>query len=391
VNLFVSVLKGFKRRKANLLFPVLGVALGVMLVVLVSSVGAVGKAAVSKEISSLGLGGLMISAEDGGFLGGGELECIRNTPMLDKATPIIYTYSQVQCANDQSDCILWGIDDYSDDIMNISVFYGRQITKSDLIAHKNVCLVDASYAKKTHGRENIIGKTVSLSINAEDIEFTIVGVTDSGKSLVKNIVSDYIPCLVYVPYTVLRVVGGEDQFSAIAANVKESVDFNRAETAVVNKLYEYGTQNSSYKIENMFNYTQTIDRILDIITLVLSGIAAISLVVSGMSVMTVMLFSVGERTHEIGIKKAIGASFFDILFEFLLESVIITVIGCLLGTAIGTTLSFVLCKAFSLYPIFDSRMIVICITVTALFGLLFGIYPATRAARLNPAVALRQK
>ena len=150
-------------------------------------------------------------------------------------------------------------------------------------------------------------------------------------------------------------------------------------------------EKDSYKIENMMAHTQTIDNILNLITMILSGIAGISLVVSGISVMTVMMFSVSERTHEIGIKKALGASYFDIFFEFLVEAIVITLIGCATGTALGIAASYIGLETVSMPIEFDYNMIGICVVVTAAFGLIFGIYPAICAARLEPATALRRK
>jgi len=392
MTLLLSVLRSFRRRKSNLVFPVIGVSVGVMLVILVSTVGKIGKAAVSKEISSLGLGALMVTPMDtSSFLTDGELSYIKTAKCTKTATPIVYLPSQIECAGDSGDCVLWGIDSFAKDIMNIPIIYGRNITQGDVNSLNNVCLVDSSYAKKTHGRENIVGKKITLSLSDGQQQFTVIGITDSKQSLVKSVISEHVPCIIYVPYSVLRSEGAVDAFSAIALNINDGTFVESAQADVTNKLYLYSAEENAYKVENMFSYTNTIENIFDIVTIILSGIAAISLVVSGLSVMTVMLFSVGERRQEIGVKKAIGASFFDILFEFLAESVIITLIGCLLGIAVGISLSYIGCRIFNIDMLLDGKMILICAFVTAAFGIIFGIYPATRAAKLDPANALRQK
>ncbi len=392
MNLIFSVLKGFKRRKSNLLFPVISVAVGVMLVVLVSSIGAVGKNAVLSEMSGLGLGGIMVSSKEGiSLLTTNELETVRECSCVSAATPIVYGYSQIECVNKSEKCLLWGSDDATDEIMNLPIVYGREITKGDVASQNKVCLVDTSFAKQNYGRENIVGKQISLNISENTEVFTVIGVIDGENSLIKSVVSEYIPCFVYVPYSIFESVGGEYFFSNIAVNVKDTVDFSSAEAQIKVSLAESGAIDDGYKVKNMFSHTQTIEKIFNIVTIILSGIAAISLVVSGMSVMTVMLYSVGERRHEIGIKKAIGASFSDIMFEFLFESVIITLLGCALGILTGLLASFIGCAALNLPLTFDAGMIGICAVVTALFGLVFGIYPAQSAARLDPVDALRQK
>ena len=384
MNLLFSVLKGFKRRKSNLLFPVISVAVGVMLVVLVSSIGAVGKNAVLSEMSGLGLGGIMVSSKEGiSLLTTNELETVRECSCVSAATPIVYGYSQIECVNKSEKCLLWGSDDTTEQIMNLPTVYGRGISKGDVTSQNRVCLVDTSFAKQNYGRENIVGKKIRLNISENAEDFTVIGVIDGENSLIKSVVSEYIPCFVYVPYSVFESIGGEYFFSNIAVNVKETVDFSSAEAQIKVSLAESGAVEDGYKVKNMFSHTQTIEKIFNIVTIILSGIAAISLVVSGMSVMTVMLYSVGERKHEIGIKKAIGASFSDIMFEFLLE--------CALGVLIGLLVSFIGCAALNLPLTFDAGMIGICAVVTALFGLVFGIYPAQSAARLDPVDALRQK
>ena len=275
--------------------------------------------------------------------------------------------------------------------MNLPLVCGRGITAGDVAAQKQVCLVEGGFAKENYGRENIVGKQISLELSDRTETFTVIGVIDGEGSLVKSVVNEYIPHFIYLPYCFFDSIGGEYLFSNIAVNVKRSVGFDSAEVEIKTALNESSATYDGYKIKNMFSYTETIENIFNIVTIILSGIAAISLVVSGMSVMTVMLYSVGERRHEIGIKKAIGASFSDIMFEFLLESVIITLLGCALGVAVGLAFSFIGCAALNLPLTTDTGMILICALVTAAFGLIFGIYPASRAARLNPVDALRQK
>ncbi|MEE1280249.1 MAG: ABC transporter permease [Oscillospiraceae bacterium] len=391
MGVLLMIIKGFRNRKLKLLFPVLGVVVGVMSVVVISSVGAIGKELVGREVKGLGLGGLMISASlPEKALTEDELEYLRASQAVSSATAVIYNASTIENRNGERPCVLWGVDDSTSQIMSLELVYGREISQGDIYCEENVCLVDASYAKENYGRENIVGKKINVALLNGYEEFTVVGIVDSDSSLVKSFVSDYVPCFVYIPYTLMKTATGDTFFSNIAVNISEDLTVQQAETAIMAGLNELSSSNDAYKIENMLTYSETIEKILSIITFVLSGIAGISLLVSGISIMTVMMFSVSERTREIGIKKAIGAGFFDIMFEFLSQGAAISLIGAVIGALLGIAATFVGCSIFSVTAVFDSKMILICMAAAVVFGIVFSIYPAQRAARLDPAEALRR-
>lgn len=391
MNFFAAVLKTLFKKKSSFVFPVISVAVSVMSVIIISTASKVGTQKVSKEINTLGVGNILISAQGEDYLKKGELEKIRDCSVVSSASPMLYFSTSLESYKGIEECILWGIDNYTDKTMNLNIKYGTNISQQDVFMQNNVCLVDVSYAKKLYGRENIVGKKISVMLSNGYEEFKIIGVTDDKQSLVKNMISGFIPTLVYVPYSVMREGNGEDFFSSIAVMLNKNVSSEFAETAIKRGLFEYSGVENNYSVENMMKHTQTVNNILKIVTTILSAIAGVSLLISGISVMTVMMFSVGERTREIGIKKAIGASFFDILFEFLTQAVVISLIGCLFGLLLGVSLAYIGCRAFSFDVVFDVNMIVICVAVTTAFGLVFGIYPAICAARLEPAVALRRK
>lgn len=378
--------------KKTSVFPIVSVAISVISVIIISVVSLIGKNAVKNEIANLGVGNFLISPDNlfTEYLSNGELNAIMECETISSACPIIYKTGQIKSPNSQKDCLIWGIDQNSRNTMNLPIVFGRNITEFDVLNQNKVCLIDSSYAKEIYERENIIGKKISVLLSDGYEELTVIGITNSEQSFVKNIISDYVPLFVYVPYSTMRQNSGEDMFSAVAVNVLENIGVYQAEDSIKATLNEYSGYENSYKIENMMAHTQTVDNILNLITMILSGIAGISLIVAGISVMTVMMFSVTERTHEIGIKKSIGASFWDILFEFIIEAFLISLIGCLIGILLGIVLSFILCKILSVSFEIDFNMIMVCTGINALFGVIFGIYPAICAAKMQPAVALRR-
>lgn len=382
----MSFFKRFKASKSRVLFPIISVAASVFSVIIITSVSAVGREIIGNEIRSLGLGGLMISSKTEMPLDVNCLERIESSDAISGASPMVYSFTKIDGSNGAEDCILWGIDGSADEIMRIKISLGREINNADVLTYNNVCVVDSSYAIERYGRENILGKKISVLLNGSYELFEVVGIADGKSSIIKNAVSDYVACFVYLPYSVMQIGTGDVFFSSIAVNLKDGISVSSAQKDLTLRL---GSE-ENFKIENMMTYSDTIEKIFNVITLILSSIAGISLVISGISVMTVMLFSVGERTREIGIKKSVGAGFFDILFEFLYEAVAICVIGGIIGVAVGIFSTFAGCSILSVDAALDYKMILVCFSVTTAFGIVFGIYPAVRAATLSPCEALRR-
>jgi putative ABC transport system permease protein len=199
---------------------------------------------------------------------------------------------------------------------------------------------------------------------------------------------DIIPSFVYLPYTTMQSLSGKESFDQIAVRVKGGVDEDVAGAQLVSVLERISGIPTGYRAENMQSQKNKLDGVLDIITYVLSAIAGVSLVVAGLSIMTVMLQSVGE-TREIGIKKSIGAGRRDILYEFLVEALTISVLGSLIGAVFGIAVVAVGCVVLGMAVRLSLELILFSIFFSILVGVVFGVYPASIAARLRPVEALR--
>ena len=274
-------------------------------------------------------------------------------------------------------------------VISLTPQYGRMLNAADLAGASDVCVIDSNVARMFYKRDNVVGKTLDAMIGGSYVRLEIVGIASSGGNLLQNMVGDIIPSFAYLPYTTLQRYLGETSFEQIAVTLRGSVDVDAASTqvsAVVNRQHNL---ERGFKAENISRQKDTLNRLLGIVTVVLSMIAAVSLVVAGLGIMTVMIVSVNERTREIGIKKSIGATRNIILLEFLIEAFTISLIGSLAGLAVGLALVWAGCKLLAVPMTLNFWLLGGSILIAVAVGVVFGVYPASIAARLRPVDALR--
>lgn len=392
IDLFRSALKNLRRRSGRISLTILGIAIGVASVVLIGNISQCGSDALTGELDSLGLGGLsvsMSSTSEGGRLTETELENVRAADGVAEATPVLMQNASISSVLSSSSAFLWGIDSTAEDIISLQVLYGRLISKSDVKAASNVCLVDESFAQSAYKRDNIVGKKVSVSCSGRTEEFEVIGVVKTGSGLLQNLIGDYVPSFVYAPYTTVQNFMGRSSFDQIAVKVDDGANVDRVGETITAGLSRLTGIQDGYVSNNLVKQRDGLANILEIITLVLSAVGAISLLVASLSIMTVMLVSVSERTREIGIKKSIGASKTVILLEFLFEAVFLTLIGCAFGILIGYLVSYAGASYFGMTLRFRIDIMLLAVGFSTLTGVIFGVYPAMKAAALKPVDALR--
>lgn len=380
------------RKKSRSALTIMGIAIGVASVVMIASLGEIGKYTINQEIDDLGAGGLMVSGNSktaGTQLTAGHLDAIRQSGTVDSAIPVIVDYTKTYMRGLMMDSVIWGIDYGANQVITLDTMHGRLITKNDVAANKRICVIDQNIAQAYYKRDNIVGKGIELQFSSGKVEFEVVGVVASGGNMLQGLMGNFIPSFVYIPYTTMQELMGKDTFDQIAVSVRSGVDEDVAGAKLVTVANQVSGVRSGFKAENMQGQKQKFNGILNIVTLILSAIAGISLVVAGLSIMTMMLVSVGERTREIGIKKSIGANRQNILCEFLVEAFTISLIGSLTGTAVGLLLVVLGCLPLGMPVLINMQLIVFCILFSVVIGVIFGVHPAMVASKLNPVEALR--
>lgn len=384
--------KSMMRKKARSLLTMTGITIGVMSVIIISGISNTGKSMINGELESIGVDGLSVSTHVGNVscnLKQEDLEKIRSNEYVDKATPLTVYTARTKFCGVESDCMAWGISDDVQSIIKLKLLHGRMIDSGDIASGDKVCLVDEEFAKANYLRTNIVGKSINIMLNGSYEKYKVVGVVSTGGSILKNFISDLMSSFVYLPYTTMESSLGVKGFTRIAVKLNQSANSAKASQEIETAVKTDKAYGTDVKVEDMTAQKDKLNGIMNIISVVLAVIAGISLIVSGLSIMTVMLVSVSERTREIGIKKAIGASKPAILFEFLSESFLISLVGGIFGAALGVAVVLAGCAFAGVSAIINIKTIIICMLFAMGVGVLFGVYPAVKAANMKPAHAIR--
>ncbi|NMB30534.1 MAG: FtsX-like permease family protein [Clostridiales bacterium] len=383
VNIFRNRLRSF--------LTISGISIGVLAVVIISSIGEIGTATINMELDNMGIGSVMVRAEEKANipLDMNDVELLRNLGGVQFAMPLMSEWTYSELLGDETQCMAWGVDNNANKIISLEAIHGRLVNLDDMYLNKKVCVVDEAVAIKAYKRSNIVGKTIRLAINGTYEDFTVIGVVNSGVSVLQNMLGDFIPNFAYIPYTTLQEISGRSNVDQIVLKIQDTTDNSNISDEIIQMLDEKNGTTNGIQVNNLLKQKSQLNTILRIVTIALSLIAGISLVVSGLSIMTVMLVSVNERTREIGIKKSIGATNKAILMEFVIESALITMLGSLFGIAIGILLSVIGCIILGITVIINIKLVVMTMLLSTIIGLLFGVYPAYKAATLKPVDALR--
>lgn len=385
MELIKNALRQLLRKRGRTLLTVGGIAVGVMMVSVVTVIGSVGRAFVDRELDSMGVSGLSVMALTTDTLLSEEaLEEIRDLSQVSSAMPLMLQIGSISTMRAGSEAVLCGIDAGAGQVISLTLRYGRMISDGDVAAVSSVCVLDEAAAKAAYGRDAVVGKTITINVGKLTQELTVVGVTQTGSSLLQSVTS-MIPGMVYLPYTTLQQFTGRQDFDQIAVRTISSDVTDQTGDRIEHVLDRLYDGDAPFRTDNLAAQKDRLGRLVDIVAGVLTVLSGVSLVVSGFGIMTVMLSSVSERTREIGIKKAIGATQKRILAEFLAEAVLLSCVGALVGMLPSVVLLLILKTPVS--PL----VFVSLAAFSVLVGVVFGVYPAYKASKLPPVEALRSE
>ena len=384
-------IKSISGNKLRAFLTMLGIIIGVMaLVILVSLVNGA-TSTVTDTISSLGTNLLTVTVSDdkGQPISLSDLAEFSETDGVGQ-TAAWQSESAVGKYGSNAETVqLYGTTAAYYNIQGLNMLLGRYIKSADVENASNICVINENAAQELIGYSDCIGEEISIN----GIKFKVVGVLeDNDDSLTAVFSSNSLA--VYIPYTSLVRLSSSVSSKITSFYVSAETGGTTAETesAMYSILYErFAQDEDAFEIDTQDALEDTMSSVTSILAILLGGIAGISLIVGGIGIMNIMLVTVTERTREIGIRKAIGASRSVILQQFLLESVVLCMLGCAIGIFLSWgTLRIISVVVASLDLTFKMNGAVVLIAVLFCFiiGVGFGLYPANKAAKMKPIDAL---
>lgn len=391
---FAMAVNAMFHHKLRTFLTMLGIIIGIASVVSVVALGEGSKQRILKDISNMGTNTINIYRGYGfgdtrsakvRTLTVSDMHALGDLPFVDSVTPIVNNSSNVSFENKSVSAQIKGVGEQFFQVKGIELDSGALLDRSMIDGYTQDGVIDQNAKKELFGENsNPIGKVIVV----DNIPIRVIGVT---KKLSSMMGSDET-INIWIPYTTaMGKMLGQSYLTSITVRLKDDVDSTVSEEAISKVLKSrHGVED--FTISNLDSIRQTIESTTGTMRLLISMIAAISLIVGGIGVMNIMLVSVTERTSEIGVRMAVGARESDIMQQFLIESVLVCVVGGVLGISLALGIGQIFGQMSSMFSmIFSTTSIIFAFACSTAIGVIFGFVPAKNAAKLNPVVALNKE
>jgi putative ABC transport system permease protein len=397
-NTLQLALRSIRRNLMRSFLTILGIVIGVAAVITMVTLGNGATKSVSDQISSMGSNLLMVmpgqrfgaGSEGAPNFKSADVEAIRSqitsasavAPVASKTATAVYQ------ARNWSTIVTGSNNDYFQ-AGNWVIAAGRNFSETEERSGKAVCVIGDTVRDKLFGRQSPVGSQIRI----KQFSCEVIGLLKAkGQS---SMGSDQDDIVVMPLRTVQRRLSGSQDINRLTISVKEGASIDAAKEQLTLLLRERRNiaenEDDDFRVMDTRQIAETLTSTTKILTMLLGAVAAVSLLVGGIGIMNIMLVSVTERTREIGIRLAIGALEREVLLQFLIEAVALSSLGGLIGIAIATAASIFLAALMSVPYLFDPSINLLSFLFSAAIGVIFGFFPARRAAGLNPIDALRHE
>lgn len=368
--------------KMRSFLTMLGIIIGVMSVVILVSIGQGTTSSITDSISSMGSTLLTgkITSEDV-TVTKDDLESLEEYSSIEAIAPVITTSQTVRNGSNTYNTSIIGVAPSYFDVQGLNVQSGRMIVDSDEEWRTNVAIIGTDVATEVFETWDVIGETLTFGNRT----FTIVGLLEESGSTTYGSNDDRI----LIPMSTAARMTGDSAITQFYVKAKTAEEVTRVENLMNMFLLRLIRDEDGYSVYNQSEVLSTMDDVNNTMSLMLAGIAAISLLVGGIGIMNIMLVSVTERTREIGIRKAIGAKRWNIMGQFLVEACVLSVLGGIIGIVLSYVGVAIFNQIAGMTIGVSTNVALATIAFCGLIGIMFGGYPAAKASKLLPIEALR--
>ena len=371
--------------KMRSLLTMLGIIIGVAsVIILVSLVGAF-SGTLSDTLESMGTNLITVSVTGKGStatLSATQMMnfAAENDDVISYATPVVMVQATVKNESSNTKTTVYGVNECYEYIKDLPVEFGRFIGYSDVENRQRACVIGSYINKELYNGEGL-GKLIKIN----GISYTVVGILPQKQSSAAGSTDDQA----IVPYTTATSLSGNAKINSYSFSSATNDTASQAMQRIKEYMFGIFRDEDAYRVLNMAEILDAVNEMMGQLSMVLVGIAAISLLVGGIGIMNIMLVSVTERTREIGIRKALGGKRRDIMRQFIIEAGTTSAIGGVIGIIIGCAAAQLFCNLIGLKGGFSVNAIVIAFSVSVAIGVFFGYFPAAKASKLNPIDALK--
>ncbi|MEW6607481.1 MAG: ABC transporter permease [bacterium] len=391
VDYILSSLKSLKQYKLRSFLTILGVTIGVFSIVAIITIGEEGKRLIIREITGSGTN-LVVAHNDQmmetrvdkfAYLTETQLETMkRDIPGIADLAPQYFLSTPMKVRGENKLITVIGVPANWFEVRGLDlIIKGRKFTDNEVKSSEKVCVIGHQLFNSLFGKQKKLGQ----EINIEGTYFKVIGLM--GFKL-KMGPMDPNNALLLPSSCVKRLLGAQEIY-LVFFKARNGVSVSGLKERVENYLFKTFSNRKVWEVVTMDEMIEMLSTITNIISIVISSIAAISLLVGGIGIMNIMLVAVRERTREIGIRKAVGATKKDILWQFLIESLILCLTGGIIGIGAAIGVILLIAKMMNLDIFLSFWAIMLGFSFSCLVGIFFGVYPAHLAAKLNPVEALR--
>jgi putative ABC transport system permease protein len=374
----------------------LGIVMGVFSVITIVAIGNAAEAYMNAEFDKLGANFIQIQHK-GKDLSKSDYLSVEDFNVIKKAAPEIrniatytQTFGELTIGNKKRDTVVLGSSSQFFKFEVRELAAGRFINDIDISTNSNSVMVDEYFAKRYFKKIDIIGEIITLkSPDSNTMKLKVVGVVKAQGAFDSMMDNEDFTTVIYMPLTTAQRFFNEDKLQSIYVSMTDRDTLKEVGERIVKALEFKHNNKNKYAATSSADLQKSISGVLGVVSSVLLVIAVITLIVGGIGIINILLVSVTERIREIGIRKALGAQKRDIIMQFLTESIVMTGISGLIGILLGVIAGNVIASLIKIPPTVDWAVVILSFLGSVTLGLIFGVYPAKRAADLDPIESLR--